>query len=63
VGGPVGELIAKRFGKWIHVYSGLDARPLYCFLYWEWLQVFEIPIKEGMKKKIRVEETGYPPRE
>jgi hypothetical protein len=53
------ELIAKRCGQWVYVYNGLDACPLRCFLYWEWLKLFDIPIKEGTKKKVNVEEVEY----
>jgi len=50
------ELIVKRLGNWVYVYNGLDASPLRCYLYWEWLQLFDIPLKEGFRKKFRVEE-------
>jgi len=53
------ELIVKRFGKWVYIYNGLDACPLRCFLYWEWQQLFDIPINEGTKKRLKVEEIEW----
>ena len=53
------ELIVKRSGKWVYVYNGSDACPLIGFLYWEWQQLFDIPIKEGTKKRLKVEEIEY----
>jgi hypothetical protein len=55
------ELIAKRFGERIYVYGGFNACPLRSFRYWEWLQLFGIPIKDGTKKKIKVEGVEYSP--
>jgi hypothetical protein len=55
VGALMEELIAKRFGERIYIYGGFNACPLRSFRYWEWLQLFGIPIKDSTKKKIKVE--------
>jgi hypothetical protein len=51
---PMVELIVKRFGKWVYVYNGFDACPLRCLLYWEWLQLFDIPVKEGPERRSKL---------